>query len=100
MSLRFSSLELKVAGRHERYLCTGVVLEAVEFKWLRMDIGTVGFVGRGDLSGVNPFGLVSFLGYERRSGPVSFSVGYGTKYIFARPAIVVNDLGAGLGVRF
>jgi hypothetical protein len=98
--LRVSSLDLDVAGRHERYLCTGIVLEMVVHRWLRMEIGTVGFIGRGDQSGSNPFGLVSFVGYEKRAGALTYSIGYDSKYVFGRRAITVNNLGVGLGVHF
>ncbi|WP_306601026.1 hypothetical protein [Geothrix sp. 21YS21S-2] len=98
--LRVSSLDLDVGGRHERYLCTGVVLEMVVHRWLRMEIGTVGFIGRGDRSGTNPFGLVSFVGYEKRAGALTWSIGYDSKYVFGRPAITVNNLGIGVGVHF
>lgn len=98
--LRVSSLDIDVAGRHERYLCTGIVLEMVVHTWLRMEIGTVGFIGRGDRSGSNPFGLVSFVGYEKRVGALTWSIGYDSKYVFGRPAITVNNLAIGLGVHF
>jgi hypothetical protein len=98
--LTFSSLDLDISGRHERYLCTGVVLEMVMYKCLRMEIGTVGFIGRGEGSGSNPFGLVSFVGYEKRVGPLTYSIGYDSKYIFSRPAISINNLGIGVGVHF
>jgi hypothetical protein len=98
--LRLSSLDIETSGRHQRYLCTGVVLEMVAFQWLRMEVGTVGFVGRGDLGGSNPFGLVSFLGYEKRLGRLNFSVGYDSKYIFAKPAVTIQNLGIGVGAHF
>lgn len=98
--LRISSLDIDVSGRHRRYLCTGVMLEMVSFKWLRMEIGTVGYVGRGDVSGSNPFGLASFLGYEKRLGRLNLSIGYDAKVIFARPAVTIQNLGLGIGAHF
>ena len=68
------------------------------FQWFHMEIGTIGYIGRGESSGSNPFGLVSFLGYEKRLGRLHLSIGYDTKVIFAKSTIVTNNLGIGLGV--
>ncbi|MBI4913854.1 MAG: hypothetical protein HY823_14060 [Acidobacteria bacterium] len=98
--LRISSINLDVSGKKQNYLCVGVMLETVMFNWCRMEIGTVGFVGRGDLSGSNPFGLASFFGYEKKLGQFSFTIGYDSKIIFTKPSITVNGLGVGVGYHF
>jgi hypothetical protein len=98
--LRISSLDIDVPGKHQNYFCVGVMLEMVMFNWCRMEIGTVGLVGRGDLSGSNPFGLASFFGYEKRLGQLTFSIGYDSKFIFAKPSISINSLGFGVGYHF
>jgi hypothetical protein len=70
----------------------------VMFQWFRMEIGTIGYIGRGEMGGSNPFGLVSFLGYEKRLGRLHLSIGYDTKVVFAKTTIVTNNLGIGLGL--
>ena len=72
----------------------------VTFQWLRTEIGTVGFVGRGGLGGSNPFGLVTYLGYEKRLGRLNFSVGYDMKYVFAQPALTIKNVSFGVGFHF
>ena len=98
--LRVATLDLAKNGQHQRYLTTGLMIEMVTYGWCRMEIGTLGFVGRGPGSGANPFGLASFVGYERRAGRFNWSIGYDSRIIFARPAIMVNSLGVGLGAHF
>ncbi len=98
--LRVSSLDINAAGKHQRYLVTGFVFETVMFNWLRTEIGTAGFVGRGENSGTNPFGLVSFLGYEKRLGRLNLSIGYEGQVIFTHPATQVRSIRAGLGAHF
>lgn len=98
--LHVSSLTLNSSPTRQRYICTGYVLEMVLFHWLRAEIGTVGFIGRGESSGKNPFGILASLGYEKRVGRMNFSVGYDSKMIFTKPAITINNLGVSVGVHF
>ena len=98
--IHVSSLTLDASPTRQRYICTGICLEMVLFHWLRAEIGTVGFVGRGESSGKNPFGILSSLGYEKRVGRMNFSVGYDSKMIFTKPAIMIHSLGASAGVHF
>ncbi len=98
--LRVSNLDLDVSGKRQRYLCAGVMLEMVTYDCIRMEIGTLGFAGRGENSGTNPFGIASFMGYEKRLGRMNLSIGYDSKVIFARPAIVVGSASVGVGVHF
>lgn len=98
--LRVTSLDIDTPGKRMKYICTGVMIEMVAFGGFRMEMGTVGFVGRGDNSGSNPFGLASFLGYEKRLGRLNLSVGYDSKTIFSKPAITIHSLGMGVGVHF
>jgi hypothetical protein len=98
--LHISSLTLNSTPAKQRYICTGYVLETVVFHWLRAEIGTVGFIGRGEASGKNPFGILASLGYEKRVGRMNFSVGYDSKVIFTKPAITTNNLAINFGVHF
>jgi hypothetical protein len=98
--LHISSLTLNSTPTKQRYICTGYVLEMVAFHWLRAEIGTVGFIGRGEASGKNPFGILSSLGYEKRVGRMNLSVGYDSKVIFTKPVITTNNLAINLGVHF
>jgi hypothetical protein len=98
--LHISSLTLDSKPTKQRYICTGYVLEMVVFHWLRAEIGTVGFIGRGEASGKNPFGILSSLGYEKRVGRMNFSVGYDSKVIFTKPVITTNNLAVNIGVHF
>jgi len=45
------------------YLCTGLFIEQVIFKYLNMGIGTVGYINTVQ-HGENPFGLYTHLGFE------------------------------------
>ena len=52
-----------LAEEKQSYLCTGLFIEQVVFKYFNMGIGTVGYINtiqRGD----NPFGLYTHLGFE------------------------------------
>lgn len=91
---------MRTRPQGQRYVCVGYVLEMVLFQWLRAEIGTVGFIGRGDQSGRNPFGMLCALGYEKRIGALNYSIAYDAKTIFSRPSITVSTLNASLGWHF
>jgi hypothetical protein len=52
-----------MADEKYSYLCMGLYIEQVVFKYFNMGIGTVGYVNTINL-GKNPFGLYTHLGFE------------------------------------
>ncbi|MBK8793941.1 MAG: hypothetical protein IPN59_12585 [Holophaga sp.] len=98
--IHVSTLSLDASPTKQRFLCTGYVLEMVLFQWLRAEIGTVGFIGRGEASGNNPFGVLYALGYEKRVGRMNYSITYESKTVFTKPVIAINNLGISVGVHF
>ena len=98
--IHVSTLTLNKTPVRQRYICTGYVLEMVLFHWLRAEIGTVGFIGRGEASGKNPSGILCTLGYEKRVGDLNYSIGYASKTIFTQPVITINNLDLSVGLHF
>jgi hypothetical protein len=52
-----------LADEKQSYLCTGLFIEQVVFKYFNMGIGTVGYINTKQ-QGDNPFGLYTHLGFK------------------------------------
>ena len=92
---------LIVPDKHQvSYLCTGLMLEQVIFKYFNMGIGTIGFINI-DQKGENPFGIYSHLGFEYKFAKnIHFIASYQCDFIFREHFTMFNAFQLGLGLQF
>lgn len=96
--LEATFLRSRIDGVVRSYVATGVVLEQLEFGWLSMAIGTIGYVPVNG-GGPCPFGVVSGLGWERRlTRTVQLFAVYRYELVFRQPVVGISS--ASVGVAF
>jgi hypothetical protein len=88
------------ADEKHSYLCTGLFIEQVVFKYFNMGIGTVGYINTIQ-KGENPFGLYTHLGFEYNFVKwFGIVAGYQSDFIFRKPFTTNNAFLFEIGIRF
>ena len=89
-----------LADEKQSYLCTGLFLEQVVFKYFNMGIGTVGYINTKQ-HGENPFGLYTHLGFEYNFVKwFGIVAGYQSDFIFRKPFTTNNAFLLEIGFKF
>jgi hypothetical protein len=89
-----------LAEENHSYLCTGLFIEQVVFKYFNMGIGTVGYINT-EQRGDNPFGLYTHLGFEYNFVKwFGIMAGYQSDFIFRKPFTTNNAFLLEIGFKF
>jgi hypothetical protein len=81
------------------YLCAGIMIEQVLFKYFNMGIGSVGYINFVQ-TGENPFGLYTHLGFEYNfSKYAGIMAAYRSDFIFRAKFTMYNAFLFGLGIK-
>jgi hypothetical protein len=89
-----------VADDKYSYLCTGLFIEQVIFKYFNMGIGTVGYINTIQ-RGENPFGLYTHLGFEYNFTKwFGIMAAYQSDFIFGKLFIMNNAFLLETGFKF
>jgi len=89
-----------LADEKQSYLCTGLFLEQVVFKYFNMGIGTVGYINTKQ-QGENPFGIYSHLGFEYNFLRwLGIMAAYQSEFIFRKSFTMNNAFLLEIGFRF
>ena len=89
-----------LADEKHSYLCTGLFIEQVIFKFLNMGIGTVGYINTMQ-QGENPFGLYTHLGFEYNfSKWFGIMAAYQSDFIFRKSFTMNNAFLLEIGFKF
>jgi hypothetical protein len=89
-----------LADEKYSYLCTGLFIEQVVFKYFNMGIGTVGYINT-EQHGENPFGLYTHLGFEYNFVKwLGIVAGYQSDFIFRKPFAANNAFLLEIGFKF
>lgn len=82
------------------YLCTGLMLEQVLFKYFIMGIGTIGYINTMK-KGENPFGIYTHLGFKYNfSKYFGILASYRCDFIFRNQFTMYNAFNLGLNLYF
>ena len=106
MSNNFQRYGIKIdhlnimAGEKHSYLCAGLFVEQVLFKYFNMGIGTVGYINTIQW-GENPFGLYTHLGFEYNFTKwFGIVAAYQSDFIFRKSFTMNSAFLLELGFRF
>jgi len=106
MSNNFQRYGIKIdhlnimAGEKHSYLCAGLFVEQVLFKYFNMGIGTVGYINTIQW-GENPFGLYTHLGFEYYFTKwFGITAAYQSDFIFRKSFTMNSAFLLELGFRF
>jgi hypothetical protein len=81
------------------YICTGIMIEQVLFKYFNTGIGTVGYINLVQ-KGENPFGLYTHLGFEYQfTKYFNIVAAYRSDFIFRKQFTMYNAFMLGLGLQ-
>ena len=80
------------------YLCTGLMIEQVMFKYFNMGIGSIGYINLVQ-TGENIFGIYSHLGFEYNlSKYINILASYRSDFIFRKSLTQYNAFLFGIGI--
>lgn len=81
------------------YICTGIMIEQVLFKYFNMGIGSVGYINLVQ-KGENPFALYTHLGFEYKfTKYVNILAAYRSDFIFRNKFTMYNAFLFGVGMQ-
>jgi hypothetical protein len=81
------------------YLCTGIMIEQVVFKYFNMGIGSIGYINLMQ-TGENPFALYTHLGFEYKfTEYINIVAAYRSDFIFRAKFTMYNAFLFGLGIK-
>jgi hypothetical protein len=81
------------------YLCTGLMIEQVLFKYFNMGIGTIGYINLVQ-TGDNPFALYTHLGFEYKfTKHFNIVASYRSDFIFRKHFTMYNAFLLGAGIQ-
>jgi len=97
--IKIDHLNIK-ADEEYSYLCTGIFIEQILFKYFSMGIGTVGYINTIQW-GENPFGLYTHLGFEYNFNKwFSVVAAYQSEFIFRKSFTMNNAFLLEIGFKF
>jgi hypothetical protein len=81
------------------YLCAGIMIEQVVFKYFNMGIGSIGYINLIQ-TGENPFALYTHLGFEYNfTKVINIVAAYRSDFIFRNRFTMYNAFLFGLGIQ-